>query len=498
MTTEGMKIEPITEVVRSEEINSKLEALGGSSVFENIDNLDSETMSGLIDIVSDIMEEDSNNEEVMESISEMNIEETNTIPTRAKFTEEEEEEFQKLYSEFKTSEQFKKVDEDNKIFEEAVELAAKPHEDDFDKTGTGYLEYMPETGINVLHTVSEPDTDDTDWLDNLEFGDIKGSDIAPVEDYELDPATEEERINKAYDNFLEETKASYDISDDNVMRDLLDIVVRAKNGEKFDYYDALPELFKKEIDKSIIQGGQTPNAETRKVAASFIIDGMVSDVNLQKELVDVQTAIEKEFEDMPDMPELWATSFKDQMEQVLPEMADKVRDTDPEKAAKIDAVVQSFKDSYTYQRIIDGVHNVPKIRNRITKDLDRYSRFVSDLNFRLAKSDFNFKDVNLMGVTLMKVLPDTYTDADIAKFIIAFVKTCDTLSLDRIEDVTYMYYTINNITRLAFAEESTGSFSKQIIKGVEDAIDEILSVEKERLANKPDIPQKKKKGKKRG
>ena len=94
-------------------------------------------------------------------------------------------------------------------------------------------------------------------------------------------------------------------------------------------------------------------------------------------------------------------------------------------------------------------------------------------------------------------LDPKYTERDIANFVIAFAKTCDRLSADRIEDCAYIYYTIRNITDLAFIEQAGTEFSKQIINNIETTIDKIKEVEQHYLDMKTERPVKKSKKSKR-
>jgi len=271
-------------------------------------------------------------------------------------------------------------------------------------------------------------------------------------------------------------------------------ILRVRNGEKFKIYESLPANIQAEVDNLLKEAGRPLNPATREEAAKFIIDGMISDINLEKEFIDFQEALNKEL-NIPEISEFYSEAIKNQMEVELLNIANSVEAEAPEKAAQLRRVSQSFTDSYTYTRILDGLENNPKIRNRITKDNKNYQKFCRDVNYKMKDSNFIIKDCFLMAEVLAGIIDPKYSEKDIANFVIAFAKTCDTMSADRVEDCAYIYYSIRNITDLAFIEQAGTEFSKQIINNIESTIDKIKEVEQRYLDMKAERPAKKSKKK---
>lgn len=388
--------------------------------------------------------------------------------------------------------------EDDAIYEAAKIKAAEDHEFDPTDTGKAVIANDPITGVNTIR-VQPQDGEESfeelkDYFDNLELDGIKGSDV-PEYQWENDEATEEERRRLAEQKFLETASEEYELPDIEGMG-LMKTIMRVRNGEKFEIYKSLPENIQAEVDKLLKEAGRPLTPVTKEEAAKFIIDGMISDINLEKEFIDFQEALNKEL-NIPEITEFYSEAIKAQMEEELLSIADSLQETEPEKAESLRRVSQSYTDSYTYARILDGLENNAKIRTRITKDFDRYKRFCEDINRKMKDSTFIIKDSFLMVEVLAGKLDPKYTERDIANFVIAFAKTCDRLSADRIEDCAYIYYTIRNITDLAFIEQAGTEFSKQIINNIETTIDKIKEVEQHYLDMKAERPAKKSKKSKR-
>ena len=383
--------------------------------------------------------------------------------------------------------------EEDAIYEAAKEKAAADHE--FDPTFTGKAQIVndPITGINTIRPIPEEGESFDDlkkYFDDLEFHGLKGSDVEEYQ-WENDPITEEERLKMAEQKFLEATTEEYELPDIDGMG-LMKTILRVRNGEKFNIYESLPENVQKEVDTLLKQSGRPLTFSTREEVAKFIIDGMISDINLEKEFIDFQESLSKEL-NIPEITEFYSEAIKTQMEDELLKIADEVEKEDPKKAESLRKVSQAYTDSYTYARILDGLENNSKIRNRITKDFDRYKRFCEDINRKMKDSQFIIKDTFLMAEVLASKLNEKYTERDIANFVIAFAKTCDKLSADRIEDCAYIYYTIRNITDLAFFDQAGTDFSKQIINNIETTIDKIREVEQRYLDMKEECATKKSK-----
>lgn len=386
--------------------------------------------------------------------------------------------------------------EDDEIYEAAKTKAAEDHEFDPGFTGKAQIVNDPITGINMIRPVPEKGEESFDdlkeYFDNLELDGIKGADI-PEYQWETDAATEEERRVMAEQKFLEATSKEFELPDIDGMG-LMKTILRVRNGEKFKIYESLPDNIKTEVDNLLKEAGRPINPATREEVAKFIIDGMISDINLEKEFIDFQEALNKEL-NIPDISEFYSEAIKNQMEVELLNIADSIEAEAPEKAAQLRRVSQSFTDSYTYVRILDGLENNPKIRNRITKDNKNYKKFCGEVNYKMKDSKFIIKDCFLVAEVLAGILDPKYSEQDIANFVIAFAKTCDTLSADRVEDCAYIYYTIRNITDLSFIDQAGTEFSKQIINNIESTIDKIKEVEQRYLDMKAERPAKKSKRK---
>lgn len=259
--------------------------------------------------------------------------------------------------------------------------------------------------------------------------------------------------------------------------DLLKIINRYKNGEKFSIYNAFPESFKKVIRE---QTG-THNVQLLQETSKMLLDSLISDMELDKEFIDFQKSL-KETLDVSELSDMYADELRKRCEVDLLEIADKC-----ESEGKIDAaetfraLSKAFTDSYTYTRQLDALDNmtgVGKALRRATSSADYITKASRDFCYKYNTSENSrlvINDPMLMFPILKRAFKDNedIDNGNIMQFISLFLFISKNLNPSNPVDHQFMYYTIKNILSLDYANIETSEFNKQLINNIIKVIDKI-------------------------
>lgn len=253
---------------------------------------------------------------------------------------------------------------------------------------------------------------------------------------------------------------------------IFSLMVRRKRGEKINCYKEMPECLREIVRKVALEIGAS--AQLNFVAEN-ILDEFISEAAIDKEFIDLQKSIEETLQ-IPSLMDFYLDHIKDVMEKNIIELADRIKNDYPEKAALLNEVSNAFKNTYTMEALLDFMKKDRKARNRITKDLKDYNIFCRDHNRKMNDSRFVINDVNLLLDSIKEVLPEIEED-NIKKFIIIFCKQCKDFDIKSIPQNSYIYYFIKNIISLKYLDSKKTDFSIELINNIKMAIDEIIKTE---------------------
>lgn len=312
------------------------------------------------------------------------------------------------------------------------------------------------------------------------------------EDINIDAELEEAYI-ESDDGLKESNKSIFDLSKidnkdkeeslkkvittDNTLNDeeasqLFAVIMRYSKKEKFNIYNELPERFKNVVRNIAINSGGT-KAQYNIIAAG-LLDEFIQEANIDKEFVDIQNAINNELDIIPSLADMSLENTRDIMETQLLKTIDNIKEEYPDKANLLIKISEVFTTTYTMSTLIEFLQTNRKARNKVAEDNPDYEKFCRDFNNRADKSMFKIRDVNFLASTLNRVLPvEEVSNDDIRNFVILFCKYCKELEPNKIENMVYMYYFINDIIMLDYNYTAKTEFSNTLIANIINCIKEI-------------------------
>lgn len=236
-----------------------------------------------------------------------------------------------------------------------------------------------------VEIVSDMDTDKTTTNDNetSSLSDEEVEDISDVPVADLEVADEDviKKLNESCGN---------NVSDDDALQ-MLSVMERYKNGEKFNVYQALPAVFRVEIDKAAMEAN-VYDLRMRNYFAKNFINDIVQDAYMTTEISNFEEELRGVTEQISNVPGMIIDSYSDEVrnkfEIQMIEIADKIRDESPEKAEQLERISEYFKATYELTKIMDTLNNNPSIINR------SYKQGRDDYNHMKRNFEEKFKSIS--------------------------------------------------------------------------------------------------------
>jgi len=268
------------------------------------------------------------------------------------------------------------------------------------------------------------------------------------------------------------TKIGADYAGDNMSDEdsaqLFEVMMRFKKGEKFNVYNALPEAIKRPIDKMAMEAGSKAN---KNDIAKLVVTQFMSDLQIDKAFIDFNDAIQKELKLM-NFTEMYSEHRLEVMEVKLLESANHIESENPEKAEMLRSISRIFTDTYMMGTMRNALNN--RKNRQFIKDTSKYGKICRSFNSKYENSKFKINNVMLLLGILNRKFADNpeITDEDIMRFIMLFCRECEMKNSNNILDHVFMYYTVQNILMLDYANDTEESnvFTKQLLSNIIDVI----------------------------
>ena len=280
------------------------------------------------------------------------------------------------------------------------------------------------------------------------------------------------------------------------------LISKYKKDKTYPVYKNMPESMKETV-RQIAIANNIPATGWNHVA-SMILEEFIADSKIDEAFVDLEKEIDKALE-MPSVVDMYSEHTKNVMETYIPEMAEKIKDEFPDKAARLLAVKDAFTRSYTFSFAKESYDNNARVRKMIRRWEKEGSRILEAFNYLNSKSNFKMNDATQIPEVLMDVLmdepaqiadmhkksgedvPERYQKLldldvcveDIIKFCILICESCKNLNPDDVVDAAYMYYMIKNIIVLKHTQEAKTEFAIELINNICDTIAFIRNKEDE-------------------
>lgn len=312
---------------------------------------------------------------------------------------------------------------------------------------------------SIDHIKSEDDIEKDDYLTG-EFEDLlNGSTTDEVEDIELQDSVIEKNIKEKFDNI-----SPLEISQ------FITLVKRFKECEKFNYFEAMPQSMKNEINETISEQHVPINEinSYRKNITTSLLKDFISDASLDQCGIDLQDQLNKIFEDAgEEFKNLYNESMNDKFE-YIDDIIEKMREkgTDEDKINTLKNIKGAIIESSEYTEFKKSINKI-KIKKF---DLEKPERTWRSFNAKYENSKYNIYNIAMTPDILVKHVGCSKDDA--VRFSLIFCKYCQNYDPSDVVQHTFMYYFILNIITLNINTPNKvyDDYSKTIIDNIKEII----------------------------
>lgn len=271
------------------------------------------------------------------------------------------------------------------------------------------------------------------------------------------------------------------------------LISKYKKDKSYPVYKNMPESMKDTV-RQIAMANGIPATGWNHVAC-MILEEFINDSNIDEAFVDLEREIDKALE-MPSVVDLYSEHTKNVMETYIPEMAEKIKDEFPDKAARLLAVKEAFTKSYTFTFAKESYSTNSRVRKMIRRWERERENVLEAFNYLNSKSNFKMNDCTQLPEVLADILideplqvaemcrkseeeiPERYMKLldldvsmqDIYQFCILICESCRNMNPDDVIDASYMYYMIKNIIVLRHTQEAKTDFAIELISNICDTI----------------------------
>ena len=305
------------------------------------------------------------------------------------------------------------------------------------------------------------------------------------------------KIEIGWDNFVDTVRTMYPDTTDDELKSLLESVNKYRAGEKFHYFNELPETIKKELhdfaklSAAENQANKEQLRQFEKMLAKELFETIITQNYSTKAFSDLSkftiSEINKEKDKLGGSVSEFNSNLRKEYEIGFIEKAEALEASDEEgakeQAEKLRKVSRAFTQSYTYEDMYEAYKN-HKIRIKNIQ-LEKFSRTCQEFNRKYYNNTFKIKDIFGVASVLDRVLDNKYNINAIKKFIVAFINYTRLYSPSNIDEHVFMYYFIQNI--LALDINIPGNGSEEFNDLVKQNIYKFLDLIIERDAEKEEL-----------
>lgn len=280
---------------------------------------------------------------------------------------------------------------------------------------------------------------------------------------------------------------NFDMSDEEIIQ-LLSAVSKYRHEEKCNFYNELPPTIQKMVDQLIASNGMPP-IQMRNNVAKFLLQEFVGQAELDNIFVDFETSLNEALK-IPSLGDLYSEHTREIMEVKIPEIIEKIKNTEPKNAELLQGIKDRFEMSYSLSIMKEHFESNARTRKLMRRDWKKYENFCGEYNLRNHRSQFKMPDckgiINALDKVFIKdaafdkesrIYKMGITEMDIDKFIVLFCRVPITMDPNNILDAAYMYYALRNILSLGMTNENRTPFAAELINNICDIIEFIREKE---------------------
>jgi len=351
------------------------------------------------------------------------------------------------------------------------------------------------------------------------------ADTSEIEDEEISPEIKNISLDSSYEDLigqdgelLKESNISlFDVDDETSHLQLSDEDVNDRIKENLDGFLDLPEIemvefcnfiskYRKDKDKypdvfsqlpqtlktmiiNLAIEQHVPFTEHNRMAKMFL-DEIVSQAEMDEVFVDIEKSLNEALK-IPTIADMYSEHTNEVMNVKIPEIIEKIKDTEPENAKMLEDIRGVFQKAYSLCDLKTHYEENARTRKFMRRDWDRFVRFCDEFNLKNSRSKFKMPDCRSISPALARVFiteehePESriaqmnITEKDISKFIILFCRTFSNADPSKLIDAAYMYYALKNIAMLNLTNETKTDFAVELINNICDIIEFVRTKEEE-------------------
>lgn len=287
------------------------------------------------------------------------------------------------------------------------------------------------------------------------------------------------------------------ISDNDAMA-LIDIMRRYKAGEKFSVFNALPESIKIQIRKSASETGEVPRHAILEFFAKNLINDIISDAFMSTEINNFQEELNTYAKAAGNVTGVIVDSYTDEVKEKfetgLLETADKIQESNPEKAEELREIAKYFRYTHTLELVKKHIENGgDTYLNRCYKKSRKIKQYTASFNAYYEGTVPKIRDIETLAIPFRQLMVDEETAETL---IVMLGDTCYEQPKGSLIGNIYAFYLLTGVMNIAMSADTSDTI-REIRNNIAVLVSEVRQFLNRRLKDsKYGGGKKRKKGKK--
>lgn len=287
------------------------------------------------------------------------------------------------------------------------------------------------------------------------------------------------------------------ISDNDAMA-LIDIMRRYKAGEKFSVFNALPESIKIQIRKSASETGEAPRHAILEFFAKNLINDIISDAFMSTEINNFQEELNTYAKAAGNVTGVIVDSYTDEVKEKfetgLLETADKIQETNPEKAEELREIAKYFRYTHTLELVKKHIENGgDTYLNRCYKKSRKIKQYTASFNAYYEGTVPKIRDIETLAIPFRQLMVDEETAETL---IVMLGDTCYEQPKGSLVGNIYAFYLLTGVMNIAMSADTSDTI-REIRNNIAILVSQVRQFLNRRLKDsKYGGGKKRKKGKK--
>ena len=309
-----------------------------------------------------------------------------------------------------------------------------------------------------------------DFSHSFVNNELKEADLALHELDKLDEINE----SKMNENAIK-TAEAFDLTEEEATN-IAQILIAYKNDKKMNVYKAMIPSMKLKINNLCMQSS-IPLDQVGFVARMFM-DQFLKNASVDEEFIDIEKTIEKSLK-IPSLVDIYMEHINDTMDVKLPAMAEAIMEREPERAEAILKIRDEYNAAFLCSRLRKLYDTNSRIRKLIRRDWsdNAVKHLADEANFHNSRTKFKMPDCSVIPSVLKNIIAERENKCDaisipewreqyVNKFCMLLFMSASYLDLNDINDAAFYYYSVKNLSMMAYLGDKMSDFSAELISNV--------------------------------